>query len=76
MIKIFTQETLLRYVYNELPANEQQEVEQALLHDADLATTCADLLQAQRTLNGLQTAPSARSTEAIMQYARSFMRKH
>ena len=75
MIKIFTQETLLRYVYNELPANEQQEVEQALLHDADLAASCADLLLAQRALDGLRRTPSARSTDTILQYSRSFLRK-
>lgn len=72
MIKLFTQETLLRYVYNELPADEQQEVEQALLHDPELATACADLLLAQRSLDALHTAPSARSTDTILQYSRTF----
>ncbi|SDY90789.1 hypothetical protein SAMN04488069_11827 [Hymenobacter psychrophilus] len=72
MIKIFTQETLLRYVYNELPADEQRDVEQALLHDSELAATCADLLLAQSSLDGLRTAPSARTTETILQYSRTF----
>ncbi|WP_317196781.1 hypothetical protein [Hymenobacter piscis] len=62
-------------MYNELPAKEQQEVEQALLHDADLAASCADLLLAQRALDGLRRAPSAQSTETILQYSRSFLRK-
>lgn len=74
MIKTFTHEKLLRYVYNELPAKEQHEVEQALQHDADLAATCADLLLAQRTLNNLCYTPSQRSTEAILQYSRTFLR--
>ena len=74
MIKTFTHEKLLRYVYNELPANEQQEIEQVLQHDADLAATCADLLLAQRTLDTLRHQPSQRSTEAILQYSRTFLR--
>lgn len=74
MIKTFTHEKLLRYVYNELPANEQQEIEQALQHDADLAATCADLLLAQRALDNLQRKPGQRSTEAILQYSRTFLR--
>ncbi|MBC6699644.1 hypothetical protein [Hymenobacter sp. BT190] len=61
-------------MYNELPANEQQEIEQALQHDAELAATCADLLMAQRTLNTLRYKPGQRSTEAILQYSRTFLR--
>ncbi|RPD46415.1 hypothetical protein DNI29_15585 [Hymenobacter sediminis] len=74
MIKTFTHEKLLRYVYNELPANEQQEVEQALVHDADLAATCADLLLAQRALNGARRTPSKRTTDSILQYSRTFLK--
>jgi anti-sigma factor RsiW len=75
MIKTFTHETLLRYVYNELPAKEHQEVEKALLHDAELAASCADLLLAQRALNGLRRSPSQRTTDALLQYSRTFLRK-
>ncbi|WP_400192387.1 hypothetical protein [Hymenobacter sp. B81] len=74
MIKTFTHETLLRYVYNELPAKQQREVEQALLHDAELAARCADLLLAQRCLDGLQDAPNDQATQNILQYSRTFMR--
>ena len=74
MIKTFTHEKLIRYVYNELPADEQQEVEQALVHDADLAARCADLLLAQRCLDGLRNAPRPATTQAILQYSRTFLR--
>lgn len=72
MIKTLPHEKLLRYVYNELPADQHHEVEQALLHDPDLAATCADLLLAQRTLNDLQRVPSQRATDAILHYSRTF----
>lgn len=73
MIITLPYETLLRYVYNELPPEGQAEVEQALLHDADLASACADLLLAQRTLDGLRRAPSARATANVLQYSRTFL---
>ncbi len=73
MILTLPYETLLRYVYNELPPEGRVEVEQALLHDAELATICADLLLAQRTLDGLRREPSARSTDAVLRYSRTFM---
>ncbi|MGI4823887.1 MAG: hypothetical protein ACRYFV_21970 [Janthinobacterium lividum] len=65
---------MLRYVYNELPAEEQHEVEDALLHDPELAAACADLLLAQRTLNGLACQPRPSTTATILQYSRTFMR--
>lgn len=74
MIQTLPHPTLLRYVYNELPAEEQHEVEDALLHDPELAATCADLLLAQRTLNGMVSEPSAWATAAILQYSRTFLR--
>ncbi|MGI4743262.1 MAG: hypothetical protein ACRYG7_49555 [Janthinobacterium lividum] len=74
MIQTLPHPTLLRYVYNELPAEEQHEVEDALLHDAELAAACADLLLAQRTLNGMVSEPSAKATATILQYSRTFLK--
>ena len=74
MIKTLPNEKLLRYVYNELPVDEQHEVEQALVHDPELAATCADLLLAQRTLDALTCTPGQRSTATILQYSRTFPR--
>ena len=73
MIVTLPYETLLRYVYNELPPNEHEEVEQALLHDAELAATCADLLLAQRTIDGLRQVPGARATANVLRYSRTFL---
>ena len=74
MIQTLPHPTLLRYVYNELPADEQHEVEDALLHDPELAAACADLLLAQRTLNGLACEPSASTTANILRYSQTFLR--
>ena len=74
MIQTLPHPTLLRYVYNELPADEQHEVEDALLHDPELAVACADLLLAQRALNSMVNEPSARTTATILQYSRTFLK--
>jgi anti-sigma factor RsiW len=74
MIQTLPHPTLLRYVYNELPADEQHDVEDALLHDPELAAACADLLLAQRALNGMMAGPSARTTANILQYSRTFLK--
>ncbi|MBD2768763.1 hypothetical protein IC235_12785 [Hymenobacter sp. BT664] len=60
-------------MYNELPADERRGVEEALLHDSELATACADLLLAQRTLDGLRREPRRAATDAILQYSRTFL---
>jgi len=61
-------------VYNELPADEQHDVEDALLHDPELAAACADLLLAKRTLDHLAGSPRPATTAAILQYSRTFLR--
>ncbi len=73
MIQVLPPATLLRYVYNELPPDELREVEEALMHDPELAATCADLLLAQRTLDGLRREPRASTSAAILQYSRTFL---
>ncbi len=73
MIQTLPHSTLLQYVYNELPAERQREVEEALQHDPDLAATCADLLLAQRALDGVRREPRPETSEAILRYSRTFL---
>ena len=75
MIQILPHSTLLQYVYNELPPERQREVEEALQHDPDLAATCADLLLAQRALDGVRREPKAQTSEAILRCSRTFLSK-
>ena len=75
MIQTLPYSTLLQYVYNELPPERQREVEEALQHDPELAATCADLLLAQRALDGVRREPRAHTSEAILRYSRTFLAK-
>jgi anti-sigma factor RsiW len=70
MTQIFTQEMLIRYVYNDLPDRDRRDLEAALRHDPDLAAECAELLHLQAAINGLQLQPSARTTDAILRAAK------
>ena len=73
MIQTLPHPTLLRYVYNELPADEQHEVEEALQHDAELAEACAEILLAQHTLSRIAREPRPATTATILQYSRTFL---
>ncbi|WP_240047340.1 hypothetical protein [Hymenobacter nivis] len=48
------------------------EIEEALQHDPELATACADLLLAQRTLEGLRCEPRPAVSARILEYSRTF----
>ncbi|WP_234795064.1 hypothetical protein [Hymenobacter arizonensis] len=58
-----------------MPPERQREVEEALQHDPDLASTCADLLLAQRVLDGVRREPRPETSEAILRYSRTFLAK-
>lgn len=73
MIQTLPHSTLLQYVYNELPPERQREVEEMLLHDPELASTCADLLLAQQALDGVRREPRPETSEAILRYSRTFL---
>ena len=73
MIQTLPHSTLLQYVYNELPAERQREVEEALQHDSDLAVSCADLLLAQQALDGVRREPRPETSETILRYSRTFL---
>lgn len=70
MIQVFTPDLLLRYVYNELPAEQREEVEAALRQDPDLTEECAELLLLTRALDGATEQPAAHTTAAILAAAR------
>jgi hypothetical protein len=71
MIKTFTQNDLVQYLYNELPTRQRQALEQTLLVDHDLAESCADLLITQLSLAEAYVQPSNRATDAIISYSKS-----
>jgi len=71
MTKIFTQNELLQYVYNELESNTKALLEANLIFDRELAEECAELLIAKESLEQIETGPSEKTVNAILNYSRN-----
>jgi len=71
MTKIFTQNELLQYVYNELESNTQALLEANLIFDRELAEECAELLMAKASLEQIEIGPSEKTVNAILNYSRN-----
>jgi hypothetical protein len=72
MIKTFTHNDLILYVYNELPDEVKNKLETALQLDHLLAEQCAELLADKRDLDTLKPKPSAGCINNILRYSQSF----
>jgi len=71
MTKIFTQNELLQYVYNELNSNTKALLEANLIFDRELAEECAELLLAKASLEQIEIGPSEKTVNAILKYSRN-----
>jgi len=71
MTKIFTQNELLQYVYNELDNNTKALLEANLIFDRELAEECAELLLAKASLEQIEIGPSEKTVNAILEYSRN-----
>ncbi len=72
MIKTFTQDDLVRYIYQETTKEENIEIEQAMLFDEALADDYAELSGIVSSLNGIQKEPSQSTIDSILNYSKSF----
>ena len=71
MTKIFTQNELLQYVYNELESNTAALLEANLIFDRELAEECAELLIAKASLDQVEIGPSEKTVNSILNYSRN-----
>ena len=71
MIRTFTRNDVIRYVYNELNTKENQEIELAMLFDPDLAEEFYEMSKVKRTLNRIVKEPSKRVIDNILNYSKS-----
>ena len=70
MIKTFTQDDIIRYLYNETSNLERQEIAQAMLCDAELQHTCKKLSAVKNQLEVNLFEPSEKVVNAIIDYSR------
>ena len=72
MIKTFTQDDLVRYIYQETTAEESIEIETALIFDETLSDSYNELSKTVGLLKQAQVKPSDSSIDRILSYSKSY----
>jgi hypothetical protein len=75
MIKIFTQNDVIRLVYNEVNDEERDEILHALIKDNDLALFYAELLELESSMLSLQVEPSQKSIDDIINFSKTYVHR-
>ncbi len=71
MIKLFTQNDLIKFLYHETSEEETKEINKALMCDAELQVMYNDLKASIEELDHDQMEPSSSSILNILAYSRS-----
>jgi anti-sigma factor RsiW len=71
MIKTFTHNELIQYVYDELQDEVKEQLERALAMDQELAEACSELLVAKGALETLSSGPSPKCISNILIYSQN-----
>ncbi|WP_305982199.1 hypothetical protein [Roseivirga thermotolerans] len=72
MIKTFTQDDLVRYIYQETSEEENAEILSAMLFDDELAQNFHGMLDIVSELDSAMKTPSDKAIDAITSYSKSF----
>ncbi|GAL84419.1 hypothetical protein MYP_1647 [Sporocytophaga myxococcoides] len=75
MIKIFTQNDVIRLVYNEVNDEERDEILHALIKDNDLALFYAELLELESSMLSLKVEPSQKSIDDIINFSKTYVHR-
>jgi hypothetical protein len=76
MIKTFTQNDLIRYVYHETTERETKEINKALICDAELQEVYKELVATKSQLGEATLSPSVIAVQNILCYSRGLQEKH
>ncbi len=72
MIRTFTQNDLVRYIYKETTPEESSEIEIAMLFDEQLADAYTELFSVVNSLAASTKSPSEKTIDAIISYSKSY----
>ena len=72
MIKTFTTDDLLRYLYDELPTDEREEMISAQLTDGEVEHETEELEDVKKLLDDFTMKAPQETVNAILAYSRSF----
>ncbi|WP_420155338.1 hypothetical protein [Siphonobacter sp.] len=76
MIQTFTQNDILRYAYEETSTEENQQIEELLMHDHELLLFYLDIMDLKAGLTKVELQPSTRVTDTILEYSRASRQKN
>ena len=76
MIKTFTQNDLIRFIYHETTESEEREINKALICDAVLQLQYNELITVKNQMDESQLAPSQSVINSILTYAKGLQEKH
>ena len=76
MIKTFTRDDLIRYIYGETTKRETEEIAQAVLCDNDTHAEFNGLTDLKNQLDALREEPSGQVIQTILNYSRIFEMPH
>lgn len=71
MIKTFTQDDLIRYLYHETTEKETQEINRALLTDSELQAMYTSMSALKKEMDASQLEPSPQTVLNILSYSRN-----
>ena len=72
MITTFTNNDVIRYVYEETTVEENLLIEDALVTEPDLMTFYLDILEVKLLMNKIERQPSDRAVQNILNYSKSY----
>ena len=70
MIQTFTQHDVIRYVYQETTEEENNLIQDGLIHDSEMLEFYLDMLDVHAGLNRSYQQPSERSINNVLAYSR------
>ncbi|MBX2957576.1 MAG: hypothetical protein KF846_15535 [Cyclobacteriaceae bacterium] len=71
MIKTFTQDDLIRYLYHETTEKETQEINKALLTDSELQAMYTSMSALKKEMDAAKLEPSSQTVLNILSYSQS-----
>ena len=71
MTKTFTQDDVIRFIYNETTATESHQLKQAMLCDAELQEEYKEMMTTRGQLDKSMKDPSDRVVSNIISYSKS-----
>ena len=73
MIKTFTQDDVVRYVYEETSAEENLLIEDALMTESSMMTFFLETLEMRALLNKIERKPRQSTVDSILNYSRNYV---